>query len=927
MKRILQAFLAVALVAAFPGCTNGIDAGQISEGLHEVVFHAGWDPDTRTVLQEDGSIWWSPRDSISLFICSDMVGGYKLTATNTEPSAKVDFVGEIGEILKKAKYIAVYPYDQATYCVNGEGNADGISVLLPSVQVARENDFPENAFKSVAVSDNESLYFKNLFGGIKFSVSNPDIKSITIRSLPTPYSGEIGKTLSGRIGYNIHEDLFSAVGPDQVTVVAPDNGYFSPDKFYYAVLPETELENGIVVTFKKESSEASIIYNEGMTISRSKFKRLYKEDEGLEFHDSKSTYARFTYGNIIPDSIERSAITEMNFYTQSDKTTGNALYYTDPYAEAIYYEIDGTVISYYTKGEVYQVTDEKGGSMFGGLLNISSLDLTNFDFSLCTDFSCMFSGCLALKEIRFGDFNTGNAKDMHMMFNECISLESLDLSSFNTSNVQNMDNMFWQCHALKELDLSNFDTHNVTSMRDMFDRCYHLEKLDISSFSSERLDNAPCLFCYCYSLLKLDMGSFDLSKLPGTPDLLCYKMAQRSKNCAVLCTPATKEVMMSHEAGFMENADYIQWFSPGETLPDLSMNWNPDMYYSTDYSKDKSVKLLSTASEGRGINIVIMGEAYSDRLIDDGTYEQDMTSAMEHLFSVEPFKSYRRLFNVYMVTVVSENEIVGEFTALKYYDNDWTDQFERDDNSINEYISQAVGRDENREVTTLIIVNDDSIGSCAMVNQTAGGVLDDDHYDYPAKLAGIAFASTDPNRFRFLVCHEFGHAFAALHDEYLQYEGEMETWESDFKKYYQSHVGWWANVSFTPDPVLVGWHRFLEEGSGYDETEVSIIEGALYSQGIWKSVEESMMNTGGEYSVPAREAIYKKIHKVAYGEEWQYNFDDFVTWDRNAIPPATRAKLSPLKSNTIGTHHPRPFFRMEESIAPDGGKRVTFIMN
>lgn len=925
MRKVLY-LLIIPLILAGCAKVKEVEVPQEQEGLHEVVFHAGWDQETRTVLQEDGSVWWEPGDEISLFVRSDQ-GGYKLTSTNTEPLAKVDFVGEIGDKAENASYIAVYPYDEETYCNDGVGEDDGISVMLPSVQVARENGLPENAFKSFAVSDNETLYFKNLFGGIKFSVSNPDIKRITIKSIAEPYSGGIGDALSGRISYNIRGEMLSAVGPDQVTVIAPNDGFFSPDKFYYVVLPARELENGVVVTFKKESSEASVFYEEGKTISKSTFKRLYKADEGLEFHDSHSTYARFTSSIIIPDSIERSAITAINFYTSSDKTTENVLYHTDPYAEAVYYEIEGTVLNYYTKGEVYQVTEGNGNSLFSGLLSITSLDLSHFDTSMCTDFGAMFSGCLALREIEFGDFNTSNARSMQNMFMDCISLEHLDLSGFNTSHVQNMNYMFTGCRALEELDLSIFDTSNVTQMGEIFESCYRLEKLDISSFTSEKLEYAPGLFNRCLSLLKLDMGNFDLSKLDSN-FYTCYKLASRSRNCAVLCTPATKEVMLSADAHLQNCEPYIHWFCPGDVLPDFSMNLDPDMYYSTDFSQDKIVTMLNAATDGNGIDVVIMGEAYSDRLIADGTYEADMTSAMEQVFSVEPFKSFRNLFNVYMVNAVSENEVVGEFTAFEYYYDSWFGNggVDRDDLAINEYVSLAVGRDENRDVTTLIVVNQSSGDGVAMVNGSEG-VSDDDNYDYPSKLAGVAFAckSTDSDRFKYVVCHEFGHAFAALHDEYLQYEGEMETWESDFKKYYQTHVGWWANVAFTSDPSLVGWSRFLAADSGYDETEVTIIEGALYSQGIWKSVDQSMMNAGGEYSVPAREAIYKKIHKVAFGEDWQYRFEDFVNWDRFAVPKPTTNQAPMAK--VLKPNHAKHLFKIEESATPEGKKKATFIMD
>ena len=69
-------------------------------------------------------------------------------------------------------------------------------------------------------------------------------------------------------------------------------------------------------------------------------------------------------------------------------------------------------------------------------------------------------------------------------------------------------------------------------------------------------------------------------------------------------------------------------------------------YESTDFSKDGEVKTLQTATVGNGIDIVLMGDAYSDRLVADGTYDNAMNTAMEKFFDVEPYKSFRDHFNV-----------------------------------------------------------------------------------------------------------------------------------------------------------------------------------------------------------------------------------------------------------------------------------------
>lgn len=77
-------------------------------------------------------------------------------------------------------------------------------------------------------------------------------------------------------------------------------------------------------------------------------------------------------------------------------------------------------------------------------------------------------------------------------------------------------------------------------------------------------------------------------------------------------------------------------------------------YESSDYSEDGKVYTLQKASEGNGINVVLMGDAFSDRQVADGTYEEVMRTAADAFFSEEPYTSFRNLFNVYYVTAVSK---------------------------------------------------------------------------------------------------------------------------------------------------------------------------------------------------------------------------------------------------------------------------------
>ena len=90
-------------------------------------------------------------------------------------------------------------------------------------------------------------------------------------------------------------------------------------------------------------------------------------------------------------------------------------------------------------------------------------------------------------------------------------------------------------------------------------------------------------------------------------------------------------------------------------------------YSSTDYSQDGKYFTIQKSTKGKGINLVIMGDAYTDKDIESGLYEQMMRKSAEEFFSIEPYRTFKDRFNVYAVKVVSKNGKTGEGyqTALK----------------------------------------------------------------------------------------------------------------------------------------------------------------------------------------------------------------------------------------------------------------------
>ena len=165
--------------------------------------------------------------------------------------------------------------------------------------------------------------------------------------------------------------------------------------------------------------------------------------------------------------------------------------------------------------------------------------------------------------------------------------------------------------------------------------------------------------------------------------------------------------------------------------------------------------------------------------------------------------------------------------------------------------------------------------------------------DYGSGVSVAYFASGDVEEYTSkLVHHEAGgHGFAKLGDEYA-YENYGAISEDSISGYKMLNgwYGWWKNVDFTTDPALVKWSKFLED-ERYANEGLGIFEGALtYWTGAYRPSWNSIMRDNeGNFNAPSREAIYYRIHKLAYGQEWEYDYEKFVEYDAINRNVATRS--------------------------------------
>lgn len=331
-----------------------------------------------------------------------------------------------------------------------------------------------------------------------------------------------------------------------------------------------------------------------------------------------------------------------------------------------------------------------------------------------------------------------------------------------------------------------------------------------------------------------------------------------------------------------------------------------DYYVSSDYSQHMLIDTLQMATIGKGIDIVLMGDAYSDRQIADSTYHKDLQYLYENLFTEEPYKSYKEMFNVFTVNVVSPTEGYEHgSTALGGFFG-YETEVGGNDGAVIEYASLAVEYEKLDNAIVIVAMNSDKYaGTCYMyypsdTTITFGNGLSISYFP----------KGGDAETFAQLLHHEaLGHGFAKLADEYAYEEyGAVPESTVALHQEQQTNWGWWKNIDFTNDSSEIRWSRLLlDERYQYDG--LGAFEGGLtYWTGVWRPTENSIMryNIGG-FNAPSREAIYYRIHKLAYGDEWEYDYEKFVEWDAKNRKTAESPLLMPSRDkmeNFTPTHPP-----------------------
>ena len=295
-------------------------------------------------------------------------------------------------------------------------------------------------------------------------------------------------------------------------------------------------------------------------------------------------------------------------------------------------------------------------------------------------------------------------------------------------------------------------------------------------------------------------------------------------------------------------------------------------YTSSDYSQDGQVTKIHSATVGKGIDVVFVGDAFADK--DQDLFNKYVELGKEAFFTEEPFRSTKNRFNIYRIGSVSKNGIIAQEGG----DTKFSAQFGQgtnisgNDEAVFNFVQEHMPSVDLTKTIIFVIINKAQYaGTCWM-------------YSNNMAICYVPLCRDETDYAQTLRQEGCGHGFGKLADEYF-YDSMGRIPYDDvtkLKKWKGFAYGFYENVDLTSDPNTILWSKFISD-SRYSGM-VGVYEGGYtYPYGVYRPTDNSIMryNTGG-FNAPSREAIYKKIMKFSEGDAWTYDYETFVAFDAPA---------------------------------------------
>ncbi len=298
--------------------------------------------------------------------------------------------------------------------------------------------------------------------------------------------------------------------------------------------------------------------------------------------------------------------------------------------------------------------------------------------------------------------------------------------------------------------------------------------------------------------------------------------------------------------------------------------------------EDREIILQKASGNGSGIPIFIVGEGYGAESIVNGDFLNRANEMVEHLFSIEPYKTYRNLFSISTAISLSSDDGAGDIVTSKKSKFGLT--FPSIDEWQIDYLKSYV-----KDVSS--IINESNINNALIVilsnyDAFAGSSYRDPHGDFVAACVGISngiYPFDDRGLIHFYVG---GEAFGGLANEQINHFEFIKGCtcpgcNDQFKYLEMKGKGLFENVTISGKSEDAPWRDFIYHPQ-YSAL-VDMYEGGYnHQRGVWRSEIESVMSTYiPYYNTISRYAIYKQIMKRA---GLNPSLDEFILNDKIEIP-------------------------------------------
>lgn len=300
--------------------------------------------------------------------------------------------------------------------------------------------------------------------------------------------------------------------------------------------------------------------------------------------------------------------------------------------------------------------------------------------------------------------------------------------------------------------------------------------------------------------------------------------------------------------------------------------------YDYEHPEDTEIRLQRASAQGTPVNLFIVGDGFSAEEIVNGNYLSRVEETVEHLFSIEPYKSYRTHFNISTAIAMSPDNIVATLQNRRL-DRLNTFGVELEVPVVTDYVTSVSGD-----------ISYSNLDDALMVVMSNMDAFDGKSYlaDTGYSIACVALPDgVYPYDYRGLVqYYAGGAAFAGLGEEYVTHMEHIKGCTcglcNKLPEYYSmKSKGLLDNITLSSKMDEAPWREFIFHPK-YSQT-VDMWEGGYnHLRGVWRSEPQSVMSTYiPYYNTISRYAIYKSIMRRA---GLTPSLDDFIAKDKIEIP-------------------------------------------